>query len=336
MQSKTQLAYEIEKTENMASYDNSCKNLLSHKKILAYIMKECVEEFKGMELNYIAENCIENTPEISTEAVHRNTKSPEKIIGDNTEDKTIDEGTVFYDIRFVATVPSTGESIRLIINLEAQKDYNPGYAIVRRGLYYCSRLISSQYETEFTGSNYNHIKKVYSIWVCTNTPQYSQNTITKYKITEENIIGNVKENVQDYDLMNVIIVSLDKDDERVTQQDGILGLLRTLLSDEMSATTRKQILCNNYGIEDVIFEKELSGMCDLSYGVLEHGMEKGFNKGVVKGKEEGLAEGRAEGKAEGILISLRNLIEGTGFSFDKAADMLKISEEEREKYRNKI
>jgi hypothetical protein len=287
-------------------------------------MKECVEEFKGVELNYIAENCIENDPEISTEAVHRNTKAPEKIIGDNTEDKTVDEGTVFYDIRFVATVPSTGDSIRLIINLEAQKDYNPGYAIVRRGLYYCSRLISSQYETEFTGSNYNHIKKVYSIWVCTNAPRYSQNTITKYKITEENIIGKIREDVQNYDLMNVIIVSLDKDDERVTQQDGILGLLRTLLSDEMSAAARKQILYNNYGIEDVIFEKELSGMCDLSYGVLERGIEKG------------LAQGRAEGEEFANINALRNLIESTGFSFDKAADMLKISEEEREKYRNKI
>jgi hypothetical protein len=309
----TQLSNELSQTEYMASYDESCKSLLSHKKILAYIMKECVEEFKGLELNYIAQNCIENDPEVSTKAVHRNTKLPEKIVGDNTEDKTIDEGTVFYDIRFVATVPKTGESIRLIINLEAQKSYYPGYALVRRGLYYCSRLISSQYETEFTESNYNDIKKVYSIWICTDTPKYTQNTITKYKITEENIIGNVKEQVKDYDLLNVIIVCLDEDNEQATEMSGVLGLLRTLLSDKMSADTRKNVLNDSFGIEpDVTLERRVSYMCNLSEGVLEHGEEIG------------------------TLKAIRNLIDSLGFTFEKAADVLKIPENEREKYKNKL
>jgi predicted transposase/invertase (TIGR01784 family) len=317
----------------MASYDNCCKMLLSHKTILAYIMKECVEEFKGMELDYIAQNCIENDPEVSTTAVHRNTTSAEKIIGDNTEDKTIDEGTVYFDIRFVATVPGTGESIRLIINLEAQRVYHIGYSIVRRGLYYCSRLLSAQYETEFNESNYNDIKKVYSIWICTDTPKSKQNTITKYKITEENIIGNVKEEVKDYDLLNVIIVCLDEDSEQANVCDGILGFLRTLLSDKMTADTRKTILSESYGIKsNVELEKELSGMCNLSYGVLERGRKEGEEIGIEKGREEGREEGRMLEKIE----ALKNLIAGTDFSFDKAADILKIPAEEREKYRSEV
>ena len=64
------------------------------------------------------------------------------------------EGTVTYDIRFVAEVPVFKREIRLIINIEAQNDFYPGYPIMKRGIYYRSRLISSQYGVEFTDAHY--------------------------------------------------------------------------------------------------------------------------------------------------------------------------------------
>jgi hypothetical protein len=60
-----------------ARYDRHCKNLLAHKIILAHILKECVEEFKDFDVDYIADYCIEGTPQISELAVHRGDK-PEK------------------------------------------------------------------------------------------------------------------------------------------------------------------------------------------------------------------------------------------------------------------
>lgn len=42
------------------------------------------------------------------------------IRGEDTVDKTITEGTVTFDIRFRAVVPSNGKHISLIINVEAQ------------------------------------------------------------------------------------------------------------------------------------------------------------------------------------------------------------------------
>ena len=56
--------------------------------------------------------------------------------------------------------------IALIINVEAQNDFYPGYPLIKRGIYYCCRMISSQYGREFTGPHYEKIKKVYSIWIC--------------------------------------------------------------------------------------------------------------------------------------------------------------------------
>lgn len=57
--------------------------------------------------------------------------------------------------------------------------------IVKRNLYYCCRLVSSQYGTEFTNSHYEKIKKVYSIFICMNPPNYRKNTINQYSIQEE-------------------------------------------------------------------------------------------------------------------------------------------------------
>ena len=75
-----------------------------------------------------------------------------------------------FDILFHAKAPDTDDLITLIINVEAQKSLSPKnnegkiYPLMKRAVYYISRLISSQKETEFTGSDYGKIKKVYSIW----------------------------------------------------------------------------------------------------------------------------------------------------------------------------
>ncbi len=321
---ETQISKDIELTMYKASYDESCKILLANKKILGHILKECVEEFKDYDAKYITENCIEGTPEISKVGVHRN--SPEKIIGMNTEDKTLDEGAVYYDIKFVAVLPRTRENIRLIINIEAQRNYYPNYSLVRRGLYYCCRLISAQYQTEFSGDNYDDIKKVYSVWVCTDTPKRVQNTITRYKIAEENVIGSVKEKVKNYDIMNVIMVCLDKDSKEARKNyGGILKLLRVLLSDRVGCDDKKSVMDLDFGIEmDVEMEKELRGMCNLSDGVWERGLNEGREKGRIEEREISTIE------------HLKKIMANLQLSFEQAAAALGLSEEDMKKYAAKV
>ena len=41
------------------------------------------------------------------------------------------------------------ERIKLIINVEGQKKFDPGYDIVTRGIFYCARMLSAQKDTEF-------------------------------------------------------------------------------------------------------------------------------------------------------------------------------------------
>ena len=296
-----------------AAYDHACKKLLANKIILAWIMKSCLPEYRDCTVHEIAERYIEGEPQISETAIHQDeqTKAAPMIKGLNTKDTSVCEGTVTYDIRFHAIVPNSDEVIRLIINVEAQNDFYPGYPIIKRSIYYCSRMISSQYGTEFTDSHYGEIKKVYSIFICMNPPQYRKNTINCYSIQEQNIVGNIREKKQNYDLLTAVMICLgDKDDEA---DAGILRLLEVLLSSERMAEEKIHILQDDYGIEMTkTMEGEMSDMCNLSQGVEERGIQKG------------------------IQVSLENLMKNMKLSLEQAMNALGIPETERAKYRDSM
>ena len=319
MKAESTLSKMISTAGEKAAYDNACKRLLANKIILAWIMKSCLEEYRDCEISEIASKYIEGEAQISEAAVHTDEEAESlQIRGLNTEDSTINEGTVTYDIRFRAIVPGTGERISLIINVEAQNDFYPGYPIVKRNLYYCCRLVSSQYGTEFTNSHYEKIKKVYSIFICMNPPNYRKNTINQYSIQEENLIGEFDENVEYYDLLTGIIICLGDVDDKMT---GILKLLEVLLSSERGTKEKKKILQEEFGIRMTQeLEREVSEMCNLSDGV----------------EQKGIAKGRTYGIVEGIATSIRNLMESMGWSIEQAMDALQIPTEERNVYLNML
>lgn len=195
MEVETILAKNIDAAGEKAAYDAACKRLLANKIILAWLMKSCLEEYQDFDVEEIADKYIEGEPQITKIAVNPDEAadcSGEQIKGDKTEDSTINEGTITYDIRFGAIVPRIEESIKLIINVESQNDFYPGYPLIKRGIYYGSRMISSQYGVEFTDSHYEKIRKIYSIWICANPPKYRENTVSRYFIEEKILLGRLK------------------------------------------------------------------------------------------------------------------------------------------------
>ena len=146
-----------EAEEQKRQYDAACKNVLSEKGIIANILQDCVGEFQTCSIDEIVNHCIEGQPETGTVLVEPN-GGISRITSQQVEDKSEREGTVFYDIRFTAVAPSDGKPIRLIINIEAQNNFHPGYPLLKRAIYYCSRMISSQYGTVFTKSHYEKIE----------------------------------------------------------------------------------------------------------------------------------------------------------------------------------
>ena len=207
--------------------------------------------------------------------------------------------------------------IRLIINIEAQNDFYPGYPLIKRGIYYCSRMISAQYGTEFTNSHYENIKKVYSIWICMNPPKSRENSITRYYIAEENLAGSVKERKADYDLMAAVMICLGKEEDSGTD---LLKLLNVLLSTETGSQDKCQILEEDFHIRMTLaLESEVSLMCNLSKGVEEKGIQKG----------------RQEGRQEGIIAmvsALKDLQIADSIILNKIQEKFHLAEETAKMY----
>ena len=192
----TALARDIDYSENKIRYDAACRNILADKHILAWILKGTLTEYKDNTIEEILK-CIE-PPEIATARVE-DTNAPERVVGISDSDKDLFEGEIFYDIRFSASTKDTLSN--LIINIEEQNDFYPGYPILKRATYYCGRMISAQNGTIFSGQDYGKLRKVVSIWICPNPPKKQEYTILRHATKEEHG-GSKKISLVVKDLLN--------------------------------------------------------------------------------------------------------------------------------------
>ena len=231
--------------------------------------KSCIEEYGEQSLDEIIA-CIEN-PQVGTVPVHRDeTNATPLIRGTNTEDKSINEGTVSYDIRFYAAVPGD-QKIEVIINVEFQNYHEQ--SLMKRAVYYACRMISSQYGVEFIKSEYNKIKKVYSIWIH-HVPNASQrNTVTDFAMTENPRIGTAEYQKDEYDLLHVIMIGLGRQKDQ--NYTGIIKFLGTLFSSQ-DIEEKKRILNEEFGMKmNETMEKETVIMSNRGHFLYEEGREEG-------------------------------------------------------------
>ena len=286
MERQTDLAEAIDVVADKAQYDRCAKKLLAFKAIDAWILKTCVKEFYPYSVEYITEHCLSGEVEISEHAVHQDQLNRSKRVnGDeqvtkmNSESSSVNEGTVYYDVRFTAIAPTNEEIIKLIINLEIQTNDKPGYELVTRGIYYCARMISEQHDSVFIGEHYEKIQKVYSIWICPSTPECRKNQMTRYHMTKDQVIGNTYVKEQAYDLMEIIILSLGEPENDA--DCSILNLLNTLFSPSVLPDEKKNVLSKKYNIAMTAeLESEVQRMCNLSTAIENQGINKGRAEGV--------------------------------------------------------
>ena len=309
---KNSLARMIENNADHISYDAVCKQLLSEKSILAWIMKYCVSECQKMAVEDIV-RCIEASPSVSVTPVFPD-ENTTLINGMNTVNTSRDEGTVVFDILFAAMIPSH-KPTRLIINVEAQADFSPHYPLSSRAEYYSARLISSQKGREFTNSHYGDIKKVYTIWICTDPPDYRKNSIYRTSVMMKGQSGRMGRPIKGYGLQRTVFIMCGDEEEK--EAEGVLRLLDVLFRSEKGIEERKRILEEEFDIEmNEDMEMEVRHMCNLSKGV----ENRGIRKGIIQGREEEK------------LDSIRNVMETLGLTMEQAMQALKIPKSEQEKY----
>ena len=275
----SRVARKIDVTDLRAAYDENVKWLLSEKIFLAHIMVYAVKEYKGMNPWEVC-GLIEGEPQVGKVAVNPGETNTAEIVGDNVENTVPNEGKITYDIRFHAWAPGKDKLIELLIDIEAQRKYHPGYDLVTRGIFYGARMISAQMGTEFQDDNYDDLKKVYSIWICMDSPRYAENTITEYSIQQSNIIGDFPNDKTRYDLMSVLMICLPSDLALGDANTKLHRLLGALLSSTLTRQEKKTIIEQEYRIpmtEKV--ERRVNEMCNLSGAIEERGIEQGIERG---------------------------------------------------------
>ena len=270
---------EIGKTK----YDQTMKELLSDRQVLAWILKRFVPEYQDCELEDIEKKYIQSeTIMVSKIGVEQGS---ETIQGIRNEDAVQGEATVFYDVLFHVWYPGmNGKQIGMYLNLEAQSDYYPGYPIEPRGIYYAARRLTAQLKKIDKDTNYGALQKVYSIWLCMgNVPVYEENTVSLYSLNKNDIIGTVKRNEEIYDLISVIIMRYN---DKTELKDKTLQMLQTLSSDKMSKKEKLEKLSNLGMRVDDRIEEGVGKMCNMGDYIEAKAIKKGMEQGISKGNEQ--------------------------------------------------
>ena len=278
----TEIRNALKSANDKTQYDERAKRLLAQKSILAHILVNTVDEFKGMNPEEVV-SYIEGEPYIGIVPVEpgltnidkKNSKK-QRIIGINTENLEINEGLVRFDIIFYVRMKD-GLS-QIIVNVEAQKDVPIGYNILNRAIFYVCRMVSSQKERDFINMNYDDIKRVVSIWICMNMKENSMNC---YHLINDRLLGNYEWSGK-LDMLNIVIIGLSKDLPQFEKKYELHRLLGALLSDSISQNEKLNIIEKEYNISiENDIREEVYSMCNLGEGIEERAIIKNTVKIII-------------------------------------------------------
>ena len=291
----TELKNAVLATDLKAQYDACAKKLLGYKDILAQILIGAVEEFQRMSPEEV-KTLIEDDIHIGkipvdpglTNAVVRVDEDGKEIIGMNTVNEEVNAGYILFDIIFYVRLKA-GRS-KITINVEAQRKEPAEYDILNRAVFYASREISSQKNREFVNSNYNDIKKVYSIWICMNM---SENSMNHIHLINDTIIGNQVWKGNE-DLVNIVMIGLAKEISPKEEKHELHRLLGALFSETLNEEEKLDILKNEYHIPmEKSIKEDVKVMCNLSDGIEERGIIKGKAELLKQQVQKKLAKGKS-------------------------------------------
>ena len=283
--------------------DNTVKSLFAYKPLLSRVIKETVTECKDMTYEEI-EACIEGEIRISKQVVNPGlSKITERIHKLNNEMYLNDEGLVTFDLYTYLKIPSDNDEniIKIYFNLEFMNEDKPGYDISLRALFYCCRMISMQEGIEFTTHKddpikYGNIKKVYSIWICTESAQKRANTIEKYAISRSFLLGENCDSPR-YDIINAVIIYISKTHDTEETDNELIKMLNVLFNEKIMGTEKITKLQKEHGVPMTReIGKEVPGMCTYAEAMVKKGLEQGFEQAQEEIEKERQRANDAETK----------------------------------------
>ena len=228
----------IDRSDHKLTYDEHCKRILCNKQIMARIIKECVSEFRDIPLAEIPDYIVSDpTMSINVD------KAIDKIYGMNPEDTSVFNAKIMFDIIVGIRLPNSSkkENIGLLLNIEAQANSNRHYPLLSRAIYYCSRLLARQKNRPdgFQHSDFQNLKKVYSVWIVMNSKKATEGVMNQYSINETCLKRACHFPKETYDKLTIIMIYPKSKYDMNDDKYDLMELLHILFKAEMTAHEKK-------------------------------------------------------------------------------------------------
>ncbi len=247
-------------------YDQIAKELIAHAPILALIIRNNVPEAADMPFEELVQRL----------------KHPSSILAmDYPLEGCLDgpahlENTEMDGLRAdVVVTLKIRDDLIVRVNVEAQNKPRPGYSLDTRSVLYDAELLVDQVRKGWIkGSNYDGLRKVYSIWLISNAPLSLQGEIVCHSITTTRIRrdGTKQQLPQPNpgaDKLCAVLAYLPDPKRGIVCADW-LSTMGVLLGNS-SMAERTQALKKHGIVLEPNFEAKVKKMCTLSQGLIETG-----------------------------------------------------------------
>ena len=169
--------------------------------VQAFVVNHTCSEFLGLPLDEVKKR-------IQRHQMKKRRVDVEAPVALEKTENLEDDAKTNFDILFEAESP-LGAMLR--INIEVQGKYQKSSIMKGRYVYYTARLVSPQKaEAFFTGSHYDELRKVYSIWICLNSPTRRRGCLVQHSFATKVIFpdGTVVTEAPDPEIDKICIVEI--------------------------------------------------------------------------------------------------------------------------------
>ena len=295
-------------------YDKNVKEILADIQVLARIVKHTVAEAGKLSISEIIRCINRESIQIGTVLMEPGLTNAGRIDSLQTEDSVLNEGYITYDIRFMLVIAEA--VLEVIINIEAQRtsDFKKlGYHLENRIVFYLARLISSQKGINFVKSEYDNIKKVYSIWICMDAAD-DEDSISSISLKSECLFGKQCD-FTELDKMCGMVIRIRNNENAAESRNRLIAMLEDVLSTQ-DGESKKRKLEEKYDMKITTeLEGRFNSMCNLSEVVEERGMKKGVEQGI-----------------RGLVNILREMGTPKEIIIDKVMEKFALTEAQAEKF----
>ena len=303
----TELANTLSSHEDMQT-DTVAKHLFAINDVIAWLLKACVPEYMQIEpADIISQQLAKADIRLGTEPVAQDVRPRVPIVG--TEDNSVTDGMVMYDLRTELPLPNAPpKAPLLILDVEMQKDYDSWLLFYKRMIYYICRLVSSQPGRLMSGQvDYSRLCRVCSIWVLPSAPKQLANHVRHLSFNLEDITGEHSADVQPPCRFVDAWIFLLRDGFPPPRKRDIFWLLYVLLTRTMSCEEKLKILEEDFGINAT---QEVEQMYGYTEYLWNEAKKEGINKTLLKAYANMKNANLSDGDIRSMLgISIRKLQE---------------------------